>query len=288
VLRLFAWVPRAACRVMAIGLLPIVFLAAFKERRQFFKNTEKILGLPKHSYFARIFSKQVARHQLHCQFETIKEIASPGSIVFEGETHLRDLLKKHYQAGRGVVVATAHLGSWELVGAKIAELSSRPFHVLAKPARFKLITRLLEDMRQTMGTVVLWTDQRTLLKRMLGLLQKDNAALGFVMDQKPANRQGPRVKFFGRKVAFVAGPATMAIRSGSGVIMVYCIRLAPWRYRLIAREIKEPSNAAHQCGVDELTSLMAADIEATIRGYPEQWAWSYRRWRFDDQEEVLL
>ena len=66
---------------------------------------------------------------------------------------------------------------------------------------------------------------------------KDGGSIGFVMDQKPEGRKGPKVEFFGHPTEFVGGPASIAGKTGCAIISVFCLRVAPYSYQLISREL---------------------------------------------------
>ena len=100
------------------------------------------------------------------------------------------------------------------------------------------------------------------------------------MDQKPEGRRGPVVTFFGRDTEFVAGPASLAVRTGAAVIAVFAFREGPFHYRLEAESLAPPGH--QETNELELTQRMAAAIEQAIRKHPEQWAWHYKRWYFDE------
>ncbi|MCX6109209.1 MAG: lysophospholipid acyltransferase family protein, partial [Proteobacteria bacterium] len=188
---------------------------------------------------------------------------------------------------------TAHLGSWELCAYYAQKAASKPLHVLAKPSRSKLLTAFLDVLRGRMGTHVLWTDKKTLLRDMLEALRR-REALGFVMDQKPEGRSGPVVPFFGVATEFVFGPEKLARKIGCPVIAIFCVREGPLTYRLLSETLFGPPRPAGPAGpagpgVDPACAQSTADgavtarcaeaIERVIRAYPEQWTWTYKRWR---------
>ena len=257
--------------------------AGRKEWRQFDRNVETILGLPAHSEFARQFKDQVIRHQAACAIETIQAIYDPQKLQVEGFDLLTQHVKRAEAEGKGHLILTAHLGSWELVAFYGALAASNPFRVLAKPARRPAMTEALDALRSRMGVKVLWTDRKTLLRDMLATL-RGGGSVGFVMDQKPEGRAGPRVKFFDRETEFVAGPATMALKTGALPICLFCVREGPFRFRLITKVIEVSSDSTDA----SLTQEMATEIERVIRLYPEQWTWNYKRWRSADLETVRV
>jgi KDO2-lipid IV(A) lauroyltransferase len=131
-----------------------------------------------------------------------------------------------------------------------------------------------------MGTTVLWVDKKSLLKDMLQVL-KDGGALGFVMDQKPLARRGPLVTFFSQETPFVSGPASLAIRQGSPLLCVFCLRTGPFSYRLFWEIALRADH--NQSDETQVTGILSTEIEKYIRLYPEQWTWNYRRWRWTEK-----
>lgn len=252
---------------------------AQRDIKLFFKNVEKVYGLPRHSSFAQMFFKQCLHHQVKCQTETILGIYNPERIDIEGGADLREAATKLLSLNKGLIVVTAHLGSWEFVAKYTGELLGRPFFALAKPSSRPIITKFLERLRNRMNTQVLWTGKPSLLKDMIKTV-KSGGVLGFVMDQKPAGRVGPVAEFLGQPTEFVTGPANLALKCGTPVLGVYCTRTSPWRYRMHSQALYVPESQGEVRQTAEgLTELFASNMSAMIRSFPEQWTWSYKRWR---------
>ncbi len=240
-------------------------------------NVQRVYALPPHSSFSKSFQQQVFRSQCAVLMETVRtNLAMQDPNRVEGLEELGTLTRELMEAGRGLIIVTAHLGNWEFVARYTAQASGQRFHALAKPSKLPEMTAILDQLRQRMNTAVLWTDRKNLLKDMLKLL-KAGECLGFVMDQKPEGRVGPLVNFFAQPTEFVSGPAKLSIRQGSPVLAVFCMRTGLQQYRIIS-ELIVPANHGMS---DEtaLTQKMATAIETVIRLYPEQWLWNYKRWR---------
>ena len=250
-----------------------------KELKKLYLNSEKILGLASHSVFAQNFAKQVIQHQLESGIESLvsAHLAQNDPINISGFSELQKTVQGLKEKGKGIIVVTGHMGSWEFVAKYCSKAADEPFYALAKPSKAPAVTAYMDESRGKMNTKVLWTDKKSILKDMISVLKKGKT-LGFVMDQKPEGRQGPEVNFFDQPTKFVAGPAKLAIRMKAPILAVFCMREGPWQYRIIHKVIAEPDHQ-HQ---DEtgLTQEMAAAIEEVIRLYPEQWVWNYKRWRF--------
>lgn len=259
-------------------LIPIVSLGASKEKKRFYKNVDRIWGLPAHSDFAKMFFKQNLRHLVYCQIETIIGIFRPKRLHVSGLTHLQEISNRMLEQGNGLVIVTAHLGSWEFVAKYTGEVTGKAFYALAKPTGLGFLTKFLDEMRNRMGTKVLWTGRSSLMKDMLKAI-KANHPLGFVMDQKPDGRKGPQVDFLGQPTEFVTGPASIALKCKSPVVGVYCLRESPWSFAVHTKVLYDPAEVEEEPSVEALTQHLASHISTMIKRYPEQWTWSYKRWR---------
>jgi len=274
---LLSALPMIFLDLLASALAPVYRLIARRDRQRLESNVHRIYGLPPQSHFARMFCRQVFREQLAIALETMRVIRFPGLARIIGFEELKAQVAAAESAGRGHIMITAHLGSWELCAYYAQKAAARPLHVLAKPAKRRFLTRFLGVLRARMEVHVLWTDRKTLVRDMLGALKKGES-LGFVMDQKPEGRQGPKVPFLGIPTEFVTGPAAMTIRSGCPVIAIFCVREGRGQYRLLTRTLLTADHGEK----DEtaITAKFADAITSAIRAYPEQWTWSYKRWRF--------
>ena len=249
----------------------LTLLIARKEFEIIYRNVELIFGLPSHSRFAQQFARQVLRHTIFTQLETLKLMLNPEQGYFRGIEKLRETFSRY--PNQGFVVIAAHIGSWELVGHVVATAQGKPLVALAKPPKQRFLQSLLQNFRASMRTHILWTDRASLLRDMLNVI-KAKCCLVFVMDQRPKSGKGHSVSFMGRSTSFVQGPAAIAKRSGAKVIAIYCLRKEAWTYEVEHKVIdfeKDTSEA-------ELTSFMAESVEEKVRLYPEQWTWNYRRW----------
>lgn len=250
---------------------------AKRDQEILFANLEHIWDLPRQSTFARSFARQVIASQMHAFFDSLIGIVHPEKITVEGLNHLQQVVRQAEAAGKGQILITGHMGSWELVGSYCAKAAEGPFYALAKSPRSPRAKALLEKVRGWGNCHILWTDNRLQLARSMLEILRNKAWLAFVMDQKPNGRRGPLVQFFGQETPFVAGPATAALQRGCPIIGVFCLRTGMRTYRLLSTPLVGPDC---QESLDDLTQLLAAHIENVIRLYPEQWCWNYKRWVF--------
>jgi KDO2-lipid IV(A) lauroyltransferase len=233
-------------------------------------NVAKVYGLPRHTPQHSQFLRQMFRSQLVCAFDTIRYLYRPHTIRIDGVQEVEEIFKTSNGA---IVIITGHIGAWELAGHIGALTLGRKFYVLAKRPRY--FGEFLNALRQRLKLNVLWTESKSLLRDMLRVL-KEQQALGFVMDQRPAIRtSGMTIQFLGHPAQFVSGPALMVAKTKAVVFSLYCVRLGSGYYRMLCHPIVYTDTCE-----ESVTKAMAKDIEQIIQLYPEQWTWNYKRWRF--------
>lgn len=264
-----AYIPRGLLEPICNMLVVLTWPLTRRARNIASQNIQRVYGLPPHSRQQRLFIKQVLSSQILCAIETVRFLYRPHEVSIDNVSAVQGLLEP---CESGLILISGHIGSWELAGHFAAKFTPNKLYVLAK--RPKVFQALLERMRQRLNMEVLWTDSPQLLRDMIKVLKR-GCGLGFVMDQRPAVRaSGVPLDFLGLPANFVTGPATMAIRSKVPVFSLYCVRIGLCQYRLICHKIE--STATTEI---DLTKDMAQDIEAVVRCYPEQWTWTYKRWK---------
>jgi lauroyl/myristoyl acyltransferase len=229
---------------------------------------------------ARRFARAVFKSQFLNYVDTFRFIFARNQIQID----LNDFHRFHSTyAGKwpeeGVVAITAHIGSWELAGHFAGLACGKKMHVLAKENRIALVNVIVEKLRQRLDMEVLWIHLPSLMKDMMRALMAGHC-VGFVMDQRPAQRQsGIPVTFLGiDETHMVQGPALMISKKQTLTFGCYCLRTGPAKFKVIVQEIVPRSHGLTD--QVEITNRLKANMESIIRSYPEQWAWNYKRWQF--------
>jgi KDO2-lipid IV(A) lauroyltransferase len=276
--RLLRLLPKVALTGLGTAAARCYRLVARRDMAILRANLEHVLKLAPRSPAWRSLRRRVTEQQVAAVLETVRELLVPGTVEIFGREALGEVIATAQRAGRGFVLVTAHLGSWELVIGEVARATNGHFHVLAKRSRTAPVTRWLERLRERVGAQVLWNDDRALPRKMLRGLERGDG-IGLAMDQKPRWYQGPVVELFGLPTEFVGGPAALAARTQCPVLAVFCVREAPFRYRLLAEQLYSSEHGERD--PLRLTQTMASAIERVVRAHLDQWCWTYKRWLFD-------
>lgn len=173
-----------------------------------------------------------------------------------------------HAAGNGIIFLTPHLGCFEITSLFYAQ--HHPLGVLYRPPRQPWLAPLIEHGRER-GQIKL---APTTLKGVRGLLQtlKRGQAIGILPDQVPSTGEGEWANFFGRPAYTMTLVSKLAKTSGATILMAFGERLPHGRGYIFHIE---PVPAE---GVSDVTALNAT-IEAAVRRQPEQYLWSYRRYK---------
>ena len=194
-------------------------------------------------------------------------------VCDEGWEHL------HQARARGgpVLLFTAHLGAWELTSFGFS-LFGHPISILVRRLDNDLIETLIDNVRQRFGNHTL--DKNAASRQALRKLN-EGGMLGMLPDVNVLPRDGVFVDFFGTPASTTAMLAKLSLRTGAPVIPVY----APWdeqrkQYLLEVNPPLEFERTGDETqDVRNLTIALMANVENTVRRYPEQWLWIHRRWK---------
>jgi KDO2-lipid IV(A) lauroyltransferase len=171
--------------------------------------------------------------------------------------------------GKGVVVLTPHIGCFEVAGLYIA--AHMPMTCMYRPPRWKFLDTLMHEGRER-GQMKLAPTDLGGVRQLLKALKRGDA-IGVLPDQVPGNGEGEWAPFFGRAAYTMTLIGRLVEASGAAVVMCYCERLPRGKgYALHFTPIYFDTNSS-------IPRQMNAALETAIRNHPEQYLWSYNRYK---------
>lgn len=253
----------------------IAFVLAHKHRRLAFRNLRLAYGDEKSpSEMRRTVLRTFMNMGLNvvdfCRVPWLHGKGFRNCVRVEGYENLAEALKK----GKGAVLLTAHLGSWELMAAAGAPLGLSLFAIVSSTGD-PLVDRFMKRMRESRGYRTL-PKHRAVYSVVSRL--KQNAVVGILADVSPRH-DGVLVRFFGKVVGATKGPAVFALRSDAPVIPTFIVRLAqPARHKIIfEKPVELVKTGDRETDIAESTQRFHAIIERYVRRYPDQWLWMQKR-----------
>ncbi|RKX25251.1 MAG: hypothetical protein DRP45_06395 [Candidatus Zixiibacteriota bacterium] len=186
-----------------------------------------------------------------------------------------DGLKEASEKGRGGIVATAHFGNWEMMGAWVG-VNGYPIDLLVATQSNPKTDRMIRDLRRSMGSGAI--DLSVSARRVFKSLQS-NRFIGIACDQY-APARSVSVNFFGRPASAAKGPALFALRCGCPILPFLLRRVKYDRHVMIAGDpIYSPKSGDEEKDVQIMTERYMRFFEEQIRRYPDQWLWTHDRWK---------
>ncbi len=265
------FLPRVAAEQVAFGAAKLLDKAVPRLRRIARQNLAMALpelDAAKREQIADGTFRSIGRLLLAiARFPSLRTSNIGQWIAYEGLEHYAAAKQK----GRGILVATAHLGNWEL-SAFAHALLTEPMHVMVRPLDNLLIDRLVEERRTLSGNHLIF--KRDAARAVLKAL-RNNEAVGILMDQNTSESEGVFIDFFGKQACAGSGFVKLAYRSQAPVVPGFAL----WdeqRKRYVLRFYP-----AIELTGDERTDTQRIHsfLERTVRRYPDQWMWIHRRWK---------
>lgn len=191
-------------------------------------------------------------------------------VTVRGEEHLR----RAYERGRGVILLTAHFGSWELAAATVARRGF-PMNAIGAEQRDGRITEKIADLRASAGVTTIGKGFD--LKAALRCL-KEGEILGVLLDQDPREK-GMVVPFLGLPASTPYGPVKLAHRLGAAVVPLFIVR-RPDGTGHDLHLLPELEGRDGPFGEDLEADLTLCNdvLSRWIAEYPDHWLWLYPRW----------
>lgn len=185
-------------------------------------------------------------------------------------------LDEAYARKKGVIIFSAHLGVWELMG--IAQgFKGYPLSVVARKLDNPFLERLLEKFRTSTGNSVI--EKREGYRPMLRAL-KEGKGLAILIDQNVTTDEKIFVDFFGKRASTTPVVALLKLKTDASLIPAFALPLPGNRYRFIYGEpLQVALTGDRKEDVERITRECTAIIERKVREVPEYWLWMHRRWK---------
>ena len=186
-----------------------------------------------------------------------------------GQKYLIEAIKQN----RGTIIAAPHLGAWEIIGLYCAE--KFPMTILYRPPRLKELDKMIRTARQKNGAKLVPTTTKGVKSLYKALAA--NELIGILPDQDPGKNGGIFAPFFNIQTNTMLLLSRLATKNCTPILFCYAERMPrgrgfhlhfiPGNQEISA---KNPQTAATNLNIG---------IERCIRRLPQQYQWSYKRFR---------
>lgn len=191
------------------------------------------------------------------------------------ETERWELFEAALALGKGVILATGHLGNWELGGAYFAARGV-PVAAITRRMQNPLFDRYLRETRSSVGVEVI---HDAVAVRRVPRALGEGKLIAFLCDQDGIGLASTFVPFFGRPARTPRGPGVFALRLGVPVLFACCVRRADGTYRIAFDTVPVVDTGHRELDVDNIVSGFTRQLEDAVRETPGQYFWHHRRWK---------
>jgi phosphatidylinositol dimannoside acyltransferase len=248
----------------------LAFAAALpRQRRAVRDNLRRALGarapLREAWDVARVFTNYAS--SLTDAFVAGSERGDPLSVRCLDEPTLRAVRDE----GRGMILATAHTGGWQVAGRAFERLLGAELLVVMRRERDPRAQSLQEAARARAGVRFAYVGDDPLeALGVLGHLRR-RGVVAMQMDRLPPGMRGRRAELFGAAFHVPEGPLRLASVSGAPIVPVFTRRLGYMDYDVqVAPPVRLPRRPA-TADLDAASSAVLRAMEAFVRANPTQW-----------------
>lgn len=190
-----------------------------------------------------------------------------------------DRLEEALRSEQGVVLALPHVGSWEWGGAFLATVG-HPMTTVAERVEPEALFEWFLEQRRGIGLDVLPLDDQATGRTLLQVLRR-GGLVGLVCDRDLVGN-GIDVEFFGERTTLPAGPATLALRTGS-LLFPAAVYSGPaeHHFSVVTAPIDTTRAGTLRADVARITQELAQCFERLIQRAPEQWHLYQPNWPSD-------
>ncbi len=174
---------------------------------------------------------------------------------------------------KGIIFLAPHMGNWELAGSIVSAQHSATF--LYRPPNIPSVESFMVNARERFGAALAPTNLRgvrTLIKAL-----NNQEATAILPDQDPGASGGVYAPFFGRPARTMTLVSKLIQRTDSTVLFIVLRRLPSAQGFCLHYLPADPDIASS----NELkaTTALNRGVENCIQLAPEQYLWSYKRYR---------
>ena len=242
------------------------------------RNLERSLGRPlgaieEQRLVAEVF-EWYARYYLESfQLPGKSAIEIDHGFEYVGFDHIEDSQAR----GNGTILSMPHLGCWEWAAFWLALVPDMRVTAVVEPLDPPELFEWFADFRRSLGMHVVALGPNA-GREVIGALNRNEIVC--LLSDRDVGGNGATVDFFGERTRIPAGPATLALRTGAGLIGVG----VTWQddmHRAVVEPIECERQGKLRADVARVSQAIAAKQERLIRMAPTQWHVMNPNWPSD-------
>jgi KDO2-lipid IV(A) lauroyltransferase len=253
--------PKALIGPFAEVVGSLAFLAAPRARRAVHANLSVIAPeRNSHAVVRRVFVEQTRNY---VEIFSIPR-TDPKKLLAEIRADGWEHVARAYEQGKGVILASAHLGPVSFVGQMVLAHG----YPVALPIEIATseFQRSVNRARSGAGLQLIRTDSALGIFRFL----RDGKVLGILAD-RAVTGVGERVEFFGREALLPSAAVVLSLRTGAPLVPSFAGRSDGVLTATFEPPLDIPNTGDRDADVREGVQRFARVLERYVRRSPDQW-----------------
>jgi KDO2-lipid IV(A) lauroyltransferase len=275
----FRLLPLTGCMMLGKFLAYVAYLVDTKHREVAETNLRNAYGNDLSESQIQEIIRRSYSHLASVGIDFIKLSRIVNSSNWQNHFEFEGLenAQKALEGGKGAICVTGHVGNWEVLGCAMAFAFHNSVHSIAKHMENSYMDRFFTELREKSGQKIIFTENAA--REILRVL-KNNQLLGILVDQH-VRGNSIFVDFFGQKASTTRSVATLSLKTGAPVMMIFARRLGGgFRFKITLSEpIRIEKTGDMEKDIFNLTQRCTNLIESRIRERPHEWLWIHRRWK---------
>lgn len=199
-----------------------------------------------------------------------------GRVRYTWEAHALEALIADRARGKGIVLASAHLGNWEFLGQFLAG-DGAAANLLSTELLLPAVTRWQHAWRGRHGARTVLRGKGSTAGALAGCFRRGES-VGYLIDQD-TNARSALISVFGRPARAPIGPARLALRAGAPFWLGYARRAGRFAYHIHLEKIAFEPSGDIEADAHALTARASARVERWVVEQPGQYLWMLDRYK---------
>ena len=262
------------------GTATVIYFVAFHVLRWRRQQTERDIAraFPERSAAERaVILRQSYRYAADTLMEAVWGFGASAEALRQRVTMENpEVVERCANAGRSVVLLTAHYANWEWLLLAAGVHFDIPINVVYQPQRVSAIDDFFRTARSRFGSKLI--PRKEFIFELMTHGEQPRA-YALIADQTPKPRDPKQwTTFLHQDTAFFVGAGKIARFLDAPVIYVGMRRVSRGRYSVRLTVLAEPP---HEDGADELVvERYARALEEAVRRDPPCFLWLQKRWKY--------
>lgn len=239
------------------------------KRRIVARNLRRVRG-PRSRLVDLLDTSAVFANYASCLTEAML-LASDRGYAIDGRSRGVEHYHRAAAEGRGVLIATAHTGGWDVAGQVLGVVHEGGVVVAMQRERDPGARAIQDAARLRAGVKVVHIGEGPLDALPLLNQLRRGGIVAMQIDRVPPGMRSREVSFLGGPGRAPEGPLSLAALSGAPILPVFTHRLGFLQYEaVVAPPIRLPRRPT-EAERDSAAARMMGAMESFLRAHPTQW-----------------